>query len=82
MKLLILNLFFHFYLLNINISLNIYTLLIIFYTGVRNITLEGFVSQISYLGHGFYFMIKKRVTFGHFLKLYFQDFIKSKLGHK
>ena len=58
MKLLILYLFFHFYFFNMNISLNIYTLLIIFYTGVRNITLEGSVSQISYLGHGFYSMIK------------------------
>ena len=29
-----------------------------FYTGVPNIPLEGTVSQISYLGFGFYFMIK------------------------
>ena len=37
------------------------------------------MSQISDLGLGFYFMFKKRVTFGHFLKLYFLDFIKLKL---
>ena len=58
MKLLILNLFFHFYFLNMDISLNIYTLVIKFYTGVRNIPIEGSVSQIFYLGPGFYFMIK------------------------
>ena len=82
MKLLILSLFFHVYFLNMDISLNIYTLVITFYTGVLNIPLEGTMSQISYLGPSFYFMIKKRVTFGHFLKLYFQHFIKLKLGPK
>ena len=82
MNLLILNLFFHFYFLNMDISLNIYTLVIKVYTGVLNIPFEGSVSQISELGPGFYFMTKKRVTFGHFLKLYFQDFIKLKLGPK
>ena len=80
MNLLILNLFCHFYFLNMDISLNIYTLAITFYTGVFDIPLEGSVSQIFYLGPGFYFMTKKRVTFGHFLKLYFQNFIKLKLG--
>ena len=58
MKLLILNLFFHFYILNIDISLNIYTLMIKSYTGVLNIPLEGTVSQIFYLGLGFDFMTK------------------------
>ena len=58
MKLIILNLFFHFNFLNTDISLNIYTLVITFYTGVLNIPLEGTVSQIFYLGLGFYFMIK------------------------
>ena len=82
MKLLILNLFFHFYFLNMDISLNIYTLVIKLYTGVPYIPLEGTMSQIFYLGPGFHFMIKKRVTFGYFLKLYFQDFIKLKLGPK
>ena len=46
MKLLILNLFFDFYFLNMDISLNIYTLVIKFYTGALNIPLEGTVSQI------------------------------------
>ena len=58
MKLLILNLFFHFYVLNMDISLNIYTLVTKFYTGVLNIPLEGSLSQIFYLGLSFYLMIK------------------------
>ena len=58
MNLLILNLFFHFYFLNMDISLNIYTLVIQFYTCVLNIPLEGSVSQIFDLGPGFYFMTK------------------------
>ena len=41
-----------------DISLNIYTLVITFYTGVLNIPLEGSVSQIFDLGPGFYFMTK------------------------
>ena len=60
MNLLILNLFFHFYFLNMDISLNIYTLVMKFYTGALNIPLEGSVSQIFYLGPGFYFMNKNR----------------------
>ena len=58
MNLLILNLFCHFYFLNMDISLNIYTLAIKCYTGVLDIPLEGPVSQISDLGPGFYFMTK------------------------
>ena len=58
MKLLILNLFFHFYFLNMDISLDISTLVIKFYTGALNILLEGTVSQIFYSGPGFYFMIQ------------------------
>ena len=58
MKLLILNRFFHFYFLNMDISLNMYTLVIQFYTGVPNISHEESVSQIFYLSPGFYFMIK------------------------
>ena len=58
MKLLISNLFFDFYFLNMDISLNIHTLVITFYTGVLNIPLEETVSQILYLGPGFHFMIK------------------------
>ena len=40
MNVLILNLFFHFYFLDMDISLNIYTLVIQFYTGVLNIPLQ------------------------------------------
>ena len=58
MNVLILNLFFHFYFLDMDISLNIYTLVMKFYTGVLNILLEGTVSQIFNLGLGFYFMTK------------------------
>ena len=41
-----------------DISLNIYTLVIKFYTCVLNIPLEGSVSQIFDLGPGLYFMTK------------------------
>ena len=41
-----------------DISLNMYTLVIRFYTGILNIPLEEFMSQIFYLGPGFYFMTK------------------------
>ena len=58
MNVLILNLFFHFYFLNMDISLKIYTLVIKCYTGVLNISLEGTVSQIFHSGLGFYFMTK------------------------
>ena len=58
MNLLILNLFSHFYFLNMDISPNIYTLVIKFYTGALNILLEGSMSQIFYFGPGFYFMTK------------------------
>ena len=56
MKLLILNRFFHLYFLNMDISLNTYTLVIKFYTGVLNIPLRD--RCLSYLGPSFYFMIK------------------------
>ena len=58
MILLILNLFFHFYFLNMDISLNIYTLVIKFHTYILNIPFKGTVSQIFDLGPGFYFMTK------------------------
>ena len=38
--------------------MNIYTLVIQFYTDILNIPLEGTVSQISDLGPGFYFTTK------------------------
>ena len=47
---------------------------------VHNIPLEGTMSQILDLGLSFY--VKKQVTFGHYLKLYFLDFIKKKLRPK
>ena len=80
MKLLILNLFFHFYFLSMDISVNIYILVIKFYAGVLNTPLEGSVSQTFYLGPGFYLIIKKRATFSHFLKLIFKILSKLKLG--
>ena len=44
------------------------------YTGIHNIFPQESVSQISYLCLSFH--VKKQVTFGNFLKLYFSDFIK------
>ena len=82
MNILILNLFSHFYFLNMDISRDIHTLVMKFYAGALNIPLDGNLSQIFDLGPGFYFMTKKQVNFGHFLKLYFQDFMKLKLGPK
>ena len=38
--------------------MNIYNLVIQFYTGALNIPLDGSVSQIFYSGPGFYFMTK------------------------
>ena len=40
------------------------------------------MSQISDLGLSIYFMLKKRVTFQHFLKLFFLDFINLEPGPK
>ena len=65
-----------------DISLNIYTLVIKRYTGTLNIPPGGTMSQIFLFRSWFLFYDKKRVTFGHFLKLNFQDSIKSKLGSK
>ena len=65
-----------------DISLNIEVSTIKFSTGVDKNHMQGTVSQILYLGLGFYFMAKKRVTFCYFLKHYFQDYIKQKLGPK
>ena len=63
-------LFFHFYFLNIDISLYYYPPIMQFYTGVYNILLKGTMSQILNYGLSFFY-VKKRVTFGHFLKLIF-----------
>ena len=47
-----------------------------FFIVSHKILVEGNMSQTFYLGLSFYFMLKKRVTFGHFLKLFFLDCIK------
>ena len=75
-KLWILNQFFNFYFLNMNISLNNYAPVIRFKGGALNIILEGTVSQNFDLGLSYHFIFKKRITFGHFLKLFFLDCIK------
>ena len=61
-------LFFYFYFFNTDFSLTIGVNVLKFSTDVRNIRMEGSVSQILDLGLRFCF-IKKRVTFGHFFKL-------------
>ena len=71
-KLWSLNQFFDFYFLNMDISLGICFSTMKSCMVGHKILLEGSVSQIFDLGFSFYFMSKKRVTFGHFLKLYFQ----------
>ena len=52
----VLNQFFNFYFLNMDISLNIYTTVMKFEKGALNIALEGSVSQNFYLGLSFYFI--------------------------
>ena len=47
----------------------------------KNITLEGIVSQISFLGPSCYFIGKNGKHLMYFLNIFFQDFIKQKLGH-
>ena len=69
MNLLILNLFFNFNCLNMDILLNMYTLVITFYTGMLNMPLEGSVSQIFDLGPG---------NFWPFFKTLFLRFHKIK----
>ena len=46
--------FFHFYFLNCDISLILEITVITFYTDVKNIHMEGTVSQMFYLGLSFY----------------------------
>ena len=55
-KMLIENQFFYFYFLNSHILLIIVITVIQFYTDVKNIHMEGTVSQICYLGLSFYFI--------------------------
>ena len=57
-KLLIVNHFFDFYFLNMNISLDICFPKMKFCIVGRNILLEGRASQLLYLGLSFYFMLK------------------------
>ena len=52
------NIFFHFYFLNKDISLNIYDKNLKLLTGVKHIHMEGTVSQILYSGRSFYFISK------------------------
>ena len=52
----ILNEIFHFYFLNSDILLIIKITIIKFYTDIKNIHMEGTVSQIFYLGLSFYFI--------------------------
>ena len=52
------NLFFHFYFLNKDISLNIRVRELRFGTYLNNIHMEGTVSPIFYLGLSFYFIPK------------------------
>ena len=49
---------FHFYFLNKDFSLNIVVNVLKSFTDVKNILIEGSVSQIFDLGLGFYFMLK------------------------
>ena len=51
-------LFSHFYFLNKDISLNIQAKIMKFQTHVKNIHMEGTVSQIFYIGPSFYFVSK------------------------
>ena len=69
--------FLHFYFLNMDISFDIQVTEMTSLAGVKNIKMEGKVSQNFNLGLGFDFMKKKRVTFVHFLKLDFLDFINK-----
>ena len=65
-----------------DISLDIKVTYIRFSAYVQNIHMEGTVSQIFDLGFSFCFILKKRVTFCHFLKVNFPDFIKQKVRPK
>ena len=44
--------------------------------------MEGSVSYFFSFSPQFLFYVKKQVTFCHFFKLHFQNFIKQKLGPK
>ena len=50
------DLFFHFYFLNMDILLNNELPVMIFFTDVKNIHMEGIMSQIFYLGVSFNFI--------------------------
>ena len=62
-KQIIKNLFFHFYFLAKDFSLNTVAMHLKFYTHVDNILMEGTVSQIFYLGLSFDFMTKNGKLF-------------------
>ena len=46
---------------------------------VNNISVEGTLSQISYVGSSFHFIRKNEKLLVYFLKHFFLDFIKQKL---
>ena len=72
--------FFSLYFLFKDFSLNIVYLILKLFKDVKNITLEGTVTQILYLDPSFYFIWKIRETFSASFKHFFLDFIKQKLG--
>ena len=65
-----------------DISLDIIVTVIKKLTEVNNIHVQGTVCQNFNLGFGFYFMSKKWATFIDFLKHFFLNCIKLKLGPK
>ena len=66
------------YFFNMDISLNICFRCMKFVIVVHNIPFEGSISQNFDYGLSSFFMEINRVTLGHFLKLYFLDFIIKK----
>ena len=66
--------------MNIDISVTWWVLDLKFSVCGLSVLSEGTVSQICHLGLSFHFYVKKRVTFWHFSKLFFLNFIKWKLG--
>ena len=67
--------FYHFYSLNIAVSISINVLELKFALCILRVLLEEGLSQILNLGLSFYFMSKKG-NFCSFLKTFFLDYIK------
>ena len=70
-KILIKNLFFHFYFLNPDFKLTIISTTLQLCSLLDNVYLEGTVSQIFYIGPSFYFLAKKGKHFAIFCNLIF-----------